>query len=335
MKVVLVPGDGIGKEVSQSVIEVSKALNTNIEFEKYNAGASFYEESGKLLEDGLLEAIEENGLCLKGPTATPIGKGFRSINVLLRQHFNLYANLRPLKSIEGVKSRYEDVDLTIVRENSEDLYKGVEYMYDNDTAHSIKIITRKASERIIRFAFDYAIKNNKKKVTCVHKANIMKLSDGLFLDVFNEVAKEYPSIESDSVIIDALCMKLVSDPSKFDVLVASNLYGDIISDLCAGLVGGLGFAPSVNIGENIKIYEAVHGSAPDIAGKDLANPTAILLSFAMLLNDNGLKDKADILKKALYKTIKEGKHTTIDIEGKSTCSDFTKEVCRVIYEENK
>ncbi len=335
MKVVLVPGDGIGKEVSQSVIEVSKALNTNIEFEKYNAGASFYEESGKLLEDGLLEAIEENGLCLKGPTATPIGKGFRSINVLLRQHFNLYANLRPLKSIEGVKSRYEDVDLTIVRENSEDLYKGVEYMYDNDTAHSIKIITRKASERIIRFAFDYAIKNNKKKVTCVHKANIMKLSDGLFLDVFNEVAKEYPSIESDSVIIDALCMKLVSDPSKFDVLVASNLYGDIISDLCAGLVGGLGFAPSVNIGENIKIYEAVHGSAPDIAGKDLANPTAILLSFAMLLNDNGLKDKADILKKALYKTIKEGKHTTIDIEGKSTCSDFTKEVCRLIYEENK
>ncbi len=335
MKVVLVPGDGIGKEVSQSVIEVSKALNTNIEFEKYNAGASFYEESGKLLEDGLLEAIEENGLCLKGPTATPIGKGFRSINVLLRQHFNLYANLRPLKSIEGVRSRYEDVDLTIVRENSEDLYKGVEYMYDNDTAHSIKIITRKASERIIRFAFDYALKNNKKKVTCVHKANIMKLSDGLFLEVFNEIAKEYPNIESDSVIIDALCMKLVSDPSKFDVLVASNLYGDIISDLCAGLVGGLGFAPSVNIGENIKIYEAVHGSAPDIAGKDLANPTALLLSFAMLLNDNGMKEKADILKDALYKTIKEEKHTTVDIGGNSTCTEFTKEVCRLIYEKNK
>ncbi len=335
MKVVLVPGDGIGKEVSKSIIEVSRALNTNIEFEKYDAGASFYEESGKLLEDGLLEAVKENGLCLKGPTATPIGKGFRSINVLLRQHFNLYANLRPLASIEGVKTRYENVDLTIVRENSEDLYKGVEYMYDKDCAHSIKIITRKASERIIRFAFDYAIKNNKKKVTCVHKANIMKLSDGLFLEVFNEVAKEYPSIESDSVIIDALCMKLVSDPSKFDVLVASNLYGDIISDLCAGLVGGLGFAPSVNIGENIKIYEAVHGSAPDIAGKDLANPTALLLSFAMLLNDNGMKEKADILKDALYKTIKEGKHTTVDIGGNSTCTEFTKEVCRLIYEKNK
>ncbi len=335
MKVVLVPGDGIGTEVSQSVIEVSKALNTGIEFETYSAGASYFESSGKLLEDGLLDAIEKNGLCLKGPTATPIGKGFRSINVLLRQHFHLYANLRPLTSIEGVKTRYENVDLTIVRENSEDLYKGVEYMYDEDTAHSIKIITRKASERIIRFAFDYAIKNSKKKVTCVHKANIMKLSDGLFLEVFNEIAKEYPDIQSDSVIVDALCMKLVTNPSQFDVLVAPNLYGDIISDLCAGLVGGLGFAPSVNTSENIKIYEAVHGSAPDIAGKDLANPTALLLSFAMLLNDNGMKEKADVLKQAIYKTIKEGKHTTVDIGGTATCSEFTRVVCEAIYEENK
>ncbi len=335
MKVVLVPGDGIGTEVSQSVIEVSKALNTGIEFETYSAGASYFESSGKLLEDGLLDAIEKNGLCLKGPTATPIGKGFRSINVLLRQHFHLYANLRPLTSIEGVKTRYENVDLTIVRENSEDLYKGVEYMYDEDTAHSIKIITRKASERIIRFAFDYAIKNGKKKVTCVHKANIMKLSDGLFLEVFNEIAKEYPDIQSDSVIVDALCMKLVTNPSQFDVLVAPNLYGDIISDLCAGLVGGLGFAPSVNTSENIKIYEAVHGSAPDIAGKDLANPTALLLSFTMLLNDNGMKEKADVLKQAIYKTIKEGKHTTVDIGGTATCSEFTKVVCEAIYEENK
>ncbi len=335
MKVVLVPGDGIGTEVSQSVIEVSKALNTGIEFETYSAGASYFESSGKLLEDGLLDAIEKNGLCLKGPTATPIGKGFRSINVLLRQHFHLYANLRPLTSIEGVKTRYEDVDLTIVRENSEDLYKGVEYMYDEDTAHSIKIITRKASERIIRFAFDYAIKNGKKKVTCVHKANIMKLSDGLFLEVFNEIAKEYPDIQSDSVIVDALCMKLVTNPSQFDVLVAPNLYGDIISDLCAGLVGGLGFAPSVNTSENIKIYEAVHGSAPDIAGKDLANPTALLLSFAMLLNDNGMKEKADVLKQAIYKTIKERKHTTVDIGGSATCSEFTRVVCEAIYEENK
>lgn len=335
MKVVLVPGDGIGKEVSKSVMEVSKALDTNIEFIEYKAGASYYEESGQLLEDGLLDAIKENHLCLKGPTATPIGKGFRSINVLLRQHFNLYANLRPLSSLKGVKSRYENVDLTIVRENSEDLYKGVEYMYDNDTAHSIKIITREASDRIIRFAFDYALKNNKKKVTCVHKANIMKLSDGLFLNAFNEIAKEYPSIESDSVIVDAVCMKLVTNPNQFDVLVAPNLYGDIISDLCAGLVGGLGFAPGVNVGKNVKIYEAVHGSAPDIAGKDLANPTALLLSFAMLLNDNGMEDKAGLLREAIYKTIEEGKHTTVDIGGNSTCSDFTKEVCRAIYEKNR
>ena len=335
MKVVLVPGDGVGLEVSKSVIEVSKALDTGIEFIEYKAGASYFEESGKLFEDGLLDSIKENQLCLKGPTATPIGGGFRSINVQLRQHFNLYANLRPLSSIDGVKSRYENVDLTIVRENSEDLYKGVEYMYDNNTAHGIKIITKEASERIIRFAFDYALKNNKKKVTCVHKANIMKLTDGLFLNTFNEIAKEYDSIESDSVIIDALCMKLVSDPSKFDVLVAPNLYGDIISDLCAGLVGGLGFAPSVNVGKDVKIYEAVHGSAPDIAGKDLANPTALLLSFAMLLNDNGMVSKANELKQALYKVIKEGKHTTVDIGGDSTCSGFTKEVCRLIYEENR
>lgn len=335
MKVVLVPGDGIGKEVSKSVMEVSKALDTNIEFIEYKAGASYYEESGQLLEDGLLDAIKENHLCLKGPTATPIGKGFHSINVLLRQHFNLYANLRPLSSLKGVKSRYENVDLTIVRENSEDLYKGVEYMYDNDTAHSIKIITREASNRIIRFAFDYALKNNKKKVTCVHKANIMKLSDGLFLNAFNEIAKEYPSIESNSVIVDAVCMKLVTNPNQFDVLVAPNLYGDIISDLCAGLVGGLGFAPGVNVGKDVKIYEAVHGSAPDIAGKDLANPTALLLSFAMLLNDNGMEDKTGLLREAIYKTIEEGKHTTVDIGGNSTCSDFTKEVCRAIYEENR
>ncbi len=335
MKVVLVPGDGIGKEISKSVFEVSNALKTDIEWINYKAGADYYDESGKLLQDGLLDCIKENHLCLKGPTATPIGKGFRSINVLLRQYFKLYANLRPLASIEGVKSRYSDVDLTIIRENSEDLYKGVEYMYDDDTAHSVKIISKKASERIIRFAFEYALKNNKKKVTCVHKANIMKLSDGLFLDVFNNVSKEYPTIKSDSVIVDALCMKLVIDPSQFDVLVAPNLYGDIISDLCAGLVGGLGFAPSVNIGDDVRIYEAVHGSAPDIAGKDLANPTSLLLSFAMLLNDNGMKDKADLLKKAIFKVIKEGKYTTVDIGGNSTCSDFTKEVCRIIYEENK
>ncbi len=323
MKVTLIKGDGIGKEIANSVLKVSDALNTGIEFEEYKAGAEYYDESGELFSDELFDSIKNNHVCLKGPTATPIGKGFRSINVLLRQHFNTYANIRPLHSIKGVESRYQDVDLVIVRENSEDLYKGVEYMYSDDVAHSIKIISKFASERIVRYAFDYARKNNRKKVTCVHKANIMKLSDGLFLDCFNRVSEEYKDIEADSVIIDALCMKLVSDPSKFDVLVAPNLYGDIISDLCAGLVGGLGFAPSENVGDDVRIYEAVHGSAPDIAGKDLANPSSLLLSFVMLLKENGLSEKGEKLEKAIYKVIEEGEYTTSDIGGNSKCSEFT------------
>ena len=244
-----------------------------------------------------------------------------------------YANLRPVHSITGVKSRYENVDLVIVRENTEDLYKGIEYMYDANTAHGIKLITRSASERIARFAFEYARKHHRKKVTAVHKANIMKLCDGLFLESFKNVAKDYPEIESDSVIVDALCMKLVTDPTQFDVLVSENLYGDIISDLCAGLVGGLGFAPSANIGEDVVIYEAVHGSAPDIAGKDMANPTALLLSFCMLLKDHDMKDKAEVLEKAIYAVIEEGKHTTQDIGGNEGCKAFTEEVCRVIENE--
>ncbi len=328
MKVTLIKGDGIGKEISDSVLKVSSALDTGIEFEEYEAGAEYYEKSGKLFDDKLFDSISANHICLKGPTATPIGKGFRSINVLLRQHFNTYANIRPLHSIEGVKSRYEDVDLVVVRENSEDLYKGIEYMYDKDIAHSIKIISRSASERIIRYAFEYAKKNKRKKVTCVHKANIMKMSDGLFLDCFNKISEEYKDIEADSVIIDALCMKLVTSPSQFDVLVAPNLYGDIISDLCAGLVGGLGFAPSENIGDDVRIYEAVHGSAPDIAGKDVANPTSLLLTFVMLLKENGFVQKGEKLEKAIYDVIKEGKFTTCDIGGDHKCSEFTDRLIR-------
>lgn len=330
MEVVLIPGDGIGKEISESVKRVSDALDCDINWLEYKAGAEYFETSGKLLEDGLLEKIEAVKLALKGPTATPIGKGFKSINVYLRQSFNTYANIRPVKSINGVKSRYDDVDLVVIRENSEDLYKGVEEMVDENTAHSIKIITRSASERIIRYAFEYAKNNNRKKVTCVHKANIMKLSDGLFLDIFNSVKEEYPEIESDSVIIDALCMKLVTDPSKFDVLVAPNLYGDIISDLCAGLVGGLGFAPSSNIGDNVRIYEAVHGSAPDIAGKNIANPTAILMAFAMLLNDNGMKDKAQLLNKTILDIYLDEKVVTQDVGGTATTKEFTDEIIRRI-----
>ena len=326
MKTVLVPGDGIGKEISESVLSIDKALNTDIEWVVFEAGAEYHQKSGKLMEDGLLESIGKCHTALKGPTATPIGTGFRSINVQLRQAFSTYANLRPVHSLSGVPSRYEDVDLVIVRENTEDLYKGIEYMYESTTAHGIKLITQQASERIARFAFEYAIAQGRKKVTAVHKANIMKMTDGLFLSTFRKVAEEYPQIESDDVIIDALCMKLVTDPTRFDVLVAPNLYGDIISDLCAGLVGGLGFAPSANIGEDVTIYEAVHGSAPDIAGQDKANPTSLLLSYAMLLKDHGMKDKAEKLEKAIYETIQEGIHTTCDIGGTAGTKEFTQAV---------
>ncbi len=323
MEVVLVYGDGIGKEICNSVVDVAKALACDINWENYQAGAQYYEETGNLLEDGLLEAIENKKIVLKGPTATPIGTGFRSINVQLRQIFNTYVNLRPIKSIEGIESRYENVDIVIFRENSEDLYKGVEYMYSSEIAHGIKIISKAASEKIFIKAFEYAKKQNRKKVTCVHKANIMKLTDGLFLDTFREVAKNYPEIEANDLIIDACCMKLVTDPQQFDVIVTENLYGDILSDLCAGLVGGLGFAPSANIGDEVTIYEAVHGSAPDIAGQNKANPTAILLAFSMLLKDNGMIAKAELLENAIFSVIKEGKVTTSDIGGSASTTEFT------------
>lgn len=326
MKAVLIPGDGIGAEIAGAVREVSEALNCGVEWEEFHAGAEFYERSGQLLQDGLLEEIARVGVALKGPTATPIGSGFRSINVQLRQHFKTFANLRPVHSLEGVKSRYDDVDLVIVRENTEDLYKGIENMMDEDTAFGIKLITRAACEKISHFAFKYAEEKGRKKVTCVHKANIMKITDGMFLKVFEEVAKEYPAIEADSVIVDALCMKLVIDPTQFDVLVAPNLYGDIISDLCAGLVGGLGFAPSANIGDDAVIYEAVHGSAPDIAGQGISNPTSLLLSFAMMLKDNAMGDDAQRLENAIFGVVREGKKTTGDIGGRSSTEEFTQAI---------
>lgn len=323
MKAVLIPGDGIGREIAQSVKAVSQALDTGIEWQEYEAGAEYAAAHGELLQPGLLDAIGEYGWALKGPTATPIGKGFRSINVQLRQRFSTYANLRPVRSLPGVPTRFDNVDLVIVRENSEDLYKGIEYMLDENTANGIKLITRGASLRICRFAFDYARRHGRKKVTAVHKANIMKLTDGLFLNCFREVAAEYPDIQADDVIIDALCMKLVQRPEQFDVLVAPNLYGDIISDLCAGLVGGLGFAPSANIGDKVRIYEAVHGSAPDIAGKNLANPSAILMAFAMMLRDLDHADAADRLTNAIHSLVQEGSVTTADIGGTATTTQFT------------
>ena len=326
MKAVLIPGDGIGREIAESVRAVSAALNTGIEWQECEAGAEYAEASGELIAPGTLDAIEACGWALKGPTATPIGKGFRSINVQLRQRFATYANLRPVHTLPGVPTRFENVDLVIVRENTEDLYKGIEYMLTDDIANGVKLITRPACEKICRFAFDYARKNGRKKVTAVHKANIMKLTDGLFLRTFREVAEDYPDIEANDCIIDALCMKLVQRPEQFDVLVAPNLYGDIISDLCAGLVGGLGFAPSANIGDKTRIYEAVHGSAPDIAGQDKANPGAILMAFAMMLNDLGMTDKADKLNAAIQAQVAEGKVITADIGGTAGTKEFTQAV---------
>ena len=326
MKAVLIPGDGIGREIAESVRAVSAALNTGIEWQECEAGAEYAEVSGELIAPGTLDAIEACGWALKGPTATPIGKGFRSINVQLRQRFATYANLRPVHTLPGVPTRFENVDLVIVRENTEDLYKGIEYMLTDDIANGVKLITRPACEKICRFAFDYAWQNGRKKVTAVHKANIMKLTDGLFLRTFREVAEDYPDIEANDCIIDALCMKLVQRPEQFDVLVAPNLYGDIISDLCAGLVGGLGFAPSANIGDKTRIYEAVHGSAPDIAGQDRANPSAILMAFAMMLNDLGMTDKADKLNAAIQAQVAEGKVITADIGGTAGTKEFTQAV---------
>ena len=326
MKAVLIPGDGIGREIAESVRAVSAALKTGIEWQECEAGAEYAEASGELIAPGTLDAIEACGWALKGPTATPIGKGFRSINVQLRQRFATYANLRPVHTLPGVPTRFENVDLVIVRENTEDLYKGIEYMLTDDIANGVKLITRPACEKICRFAFDYARKNGRKKVTAVHKANIMKLTDGLFLRTFREVAEDYPDIEANDCIIDALCMKLVQRPEQFDMLVAPNLYGDIISDLCAGLVGGLGFAPSANIGDKTRIYEAVHGSAPDIAGQDKANPSAILMAFAMMLNDLGMTDKADKLNTAIQAQVAEGKVITADIGGTAGTKEFTQAV---------
>lgn len=323
MQAVLIPGDGIGKEIAKSVKKVSTALQCEIQWLEYAAGAEYAAQAGKLLQPGLLNAVGQCGWALKGPTATPVGKGFRSINVQLRQEFHTYANLRPVRSLPGVRTRFEGVDLVIVRENSEDLYKGIEYLLDENTANGIKLITRSASERICRFAFDYAVRQGRKKVTCVHKANIMKLTDGLFLESFRKVAAGYPAVKADDVIVDALCMKLVQDPGQFDVLVAPNLYGDIISDLCAGLVGGLGFAPSANIGDTVRIYEAVHGSAPDIAGQNKANPSAILMALSMMLRDLGKADKADRLQRAIESIVADGKTVTADIGGNATTAEFT------------
>lgn len=330
MKAVLIPGDGIGPEIAKSVVDITNAMNLDIEWVTYNAGAEYAQKTKEVFEPGLVDAIKEYKWALKGPTATPIGTGFRSVNVALRQKFATYANVRPIRSFKGIKSKYENIDLVMIRENTEDLYKGIEYMVNENMANGVKLITREASEKICRYAFEYAKANGRKKVTAIHKANIMKYTDGLFLDAYRTVAKDYPEIETQEVIIDNMCMQLVLRPETFDVLVAPNLYGDIVSDLCAGLVGGLGFAPSGNIGDEYRIYEAVHGSAPDIAGKNIANPSALLLAFALMLEDLGKQDEANALRSALAKVVEEGKVITPDIGGKASTDEFTLEIIKTL-----
>lgn len=328
MKVTLFKGDGIGPEISDQVLRVLNSLNLPIEFEEYEIGQISYEKSGTLIPDEAIKSIKRNKVALKAPVTTPIGKGFRSVNVGLRLALDLYANIRPAKSLKGVKTKYDNVDLVTFRENTEDLYIGLEEEISKDEVHAIKKITRKASERIIRSAFDYAINNNRKKVTCVHKANILKKSDGLFLHVFEEIAKEYPNIEANSLIVDNTCMQLVMKPEQFDIMVMPNLYGDILSDLTSGLIGGLGLLPSCNKNDDYAIFEAVHGSAPDIAGKGIANPTALLLSAVMMLEHLGYKDEANRIKKAIDDVLENTDIRTPDLGGKSTSKEYTDEIIK-------
>ncbi len=324
--VTLIPGDGIGPEVAFSAKAVVDALNLGIEWEIVNAGKSVFDVSGVLVPDELYNSIESNRVVLKGPITTPIGKGFKSINVMLRQKYDLFTNIRPVKSITVSNRGFNDIDLVIFRENSEGLYKGVENVISDDEVHALKIVTRTASERIIRAAFDYALKQGRSKVTLVHKANILKKSDGLFLGIGEAIAKAYPSISFESVIVDNMCMQLVMNPNQFDVIVTMNLYGDILSDLCAGLIGGLGLVPGANIGSDIAIFEAVHGSAPDIAGKGLANPTAMILSAAMMLEYMGYTDEAIKIKRAVATVFANGVSLTPDLGGDGTTETFTKVV---------
>ncbi|NMM64092.1 isocitrate dehydrogenase (NAD(+)) [Clostridium sp. P21] len=322
-KITLIPGDGIGPEVTLAARKIIDASGVNIEWDVVEAGAAVIEKYGTPLPDYVLESIKKNKIALKGPVTTPVGKGFRSVNVTLRQTLNLYSNVRPIKTYEGVESRYDNVDLVIFRENTEDLYAGIEHMVSEDIAESIKIISKKASDRIVRTAFEYARKNNRKKVTAVHKANIMKMSDGLFLKCARNIAEEYKDIEFEDVIVDAMSMKLVLSPEKYDVLVMPNLYGDILSDMASGLVGGLGLVPGANIGDEAAVFEPAHGSAPDIAGKNMSNPVAAVLSGVMMLNHIGEFEAASKIEKAVSAVIKEGKHVTSDLGGNSNTVEFT------------
>lgn len=326
--VTLIPGDGIGPEISDAVVKIIEKAGAQIEWDIQSAGADVAVLEGDPLPARVIESIKKNKAALKAPVTTPIGKGFRSVNVRLRKELDLYANLRPCKNIDGVKTPFSGVNLVVVRENTEDLYAGIERQVDEDTAESIKIITRQASERIARFAFEYAVKNGRKTIHAVTKANICKLSDGLFLDCVRKVANEFPEIEFKEILVDNLCMQLVQNPSKFDVLVLPNLYGDIVSDLTAGLIGGLGVAQGANIGADCAVFEPVHGSAPDIKGLNKANPTALLICAINLLKYIGEDVPAQKIEKALYKVLAEGAVLTGDLGGNASTTEFRDEVIK-------
>ncbi len=325
-KITLIPGDGIGPEVTEATLKVIEAAGIEVEWEILNAGAEAFQKCGKYLPDELLDSIHRNHVAIKGPISTPIGGGFSSINVTLRKALNLYANFRPIKNLPGVKTRFDNVDIIVVRENTEDLYSGLEHVVVPGVVESLKIITAEASTRIARFAFDYARRKNRKKISAIHKANIMKLSDGLFLACVREVARLYPEIQYEEMIVDNTCMQMVLDPGQFDVMLLENLYGDIVSDLGAGLVGGLGLVPGANLGEECAVFEPAHGSAPKIAGKNQANPTAMLLSSVLMFQYLGETEKANRIAYAIETVYLKGRTRTSDLGGTASTTQFAEAV---------
>jgi isocitrate dehydrogenase (NAD+) len=331
-KVTLIPGDGIGSEITAAVVRIIEATGVEMEWESYIAGAEALSRFGDPLPEPVLDSIRRNKVALKGPLTTPVGTGFASVNVRLRKTLDLYANLRPVRNLPGLVTPFGNLDMIVVRENTEDLYSGLEHIVVPGVVESIKIITEKASTRIARFAFEYARREGRKKVTAIHKANIMKLSDGLFLDCFRKVAADFPEIEADDKIVDNTCMQLVMRPQQFDILLLENLYGDIVSDLAAGLVGGLGICPGANIGELGSVFEAVHGSAPDIAGKNLANPTALLQTGVMMLRHLGERAAADLISRAMIYTLSEKKIRTRDLGGTASTTEYTEAIVGTMKE---
>jgi isocitrate dehydrogenase (NAD+) len=328
--VTLLPGDGIGPEVVQVTVRAIEALGVDLEWEHGLIGATAFEETGSTLPAEVLESIRRNGVALKGPTGTPVGGGHVSVNVHLRRALGLFANLRPMRNIPGVTTRFRGVDLFVVRENTEGLYTGIEHLIVPGVVESLRVVTEEASTRIAKFAFEFAARRKRRKVTAIHKANILKLSDGLFLDCCRRVAERFPAIEYEELIVDNACMQLVTDPTRYDVLVSENLFGDILSDLCAGLVGGLGFAPGANLGHDVGVYETVHGSAPDIAGRGLANPVASVLSGVMMLRHFGEDAAADRLKTAVFALLARGETLTRDLGGTATTSEVADALLREI-----